>query len=106
MILIFLLIKLYIQESVQMQKHLGDTKNRQSLISDDSNYSRIPWRPLPAIPSNTLGLLTHVNHEGDDNGDVPQLTDESDQAVRTTAMSVLYASSYVNGKTYSTVNII
>ncbi|XP_034234770.1 eukaryotic translation initiation factor 2-alpha kinase [Thrips palmi] len=88
--------QLYIQESVQMQKHLGDTKSRQNLISDESNYSRIPWRPVPAIPSNALGLLTHVN-DGSDDGMVPQLTDESNQAVRTTAMSVLYASSYVNG---------
>lgn len=89
--------QLYIQESVQMQRHLGDSRSRQNLISDESTYSRIPWRPVPAIPSNTLGLLTHVNGDADNDGEVPQLTDESDQAVRTTAMSVLYASSYVNG---------
>lgn len=77
-----------------MQQHLGDSLQRQNLITDESVYSRIPWRPVPAIPDNTLGLLDHE----DGNSVVPLLTDESDQAVRTTAMSVLYASEYVNGK--------
>lgn len=76
-----------------MQQHLGDSVQRQNLITDESIYSRIPWRPVPAIPDNTLGLLDHGNEEAK----VPLLTDESDQAVRTTAMSVLYASEYVNG---------
>lgn len=75
-----------------MQQHLGDSLQRKNLISDESTYSRIPWRPVPAIPGNTLGLLGHA-----DNMEVPQITDESYQAVRTTAMSVLYASEYVNG---------
>ncbi|XP_026280296.1 eukaryotic translation initiation factor 2-alpha kinase [Frankliniella occidentalis] len=86
--------QLYIQESVQMQQHLGDTMNRQNLITDESIYTRIPWRPIPALPGNTLGLLEHDNA---DESRMPQLTDESNQAVRTTAMSVLYASEYVNG---------
>ncbi|KAJ1525913.1 hypothetical protein ONE63_009102 [Megalurothrips usitatus] len=86
--------QLYIQESVQMQQHLGDRVNRQNLITDESSYSRIPWRPIPAIPGNTLGLISH--DKGDDEV-LSQITDESDDAVRVTATSVLYASEYVNG---------
>ncbi|KAK3909732.1 Eukaryotic translation initiation factor 2-alpha kinase [Frankliniella fusca] len=86
--------QLYIQESVQMQQHLGDSVNRQNLITDESTHTRIPWRPIPALPGNTLGLLEQ--HNSDENK-TPQLTDESNQAVRTTAMSILYASEYVNG---------
>lgn len=78
-----------------MLQHLGDSFQRQNLIVDESTYSRIPWRPVPAIPGNTLGLLGHAPDTK-----VPQITDESDQAVRTTAMSVLYASEYVNGMLY------
>lgn len=86
--------QLYIQESVKMQNKLQEAVDRYQhhLITDEHQYPRIPWHPVPAT-SAVLGL------PGNDHNAVLQITDENSQA-STTAISVLYGSEYVNGNGY------
>lgn len=86
--------QLYIQESVKMQNKLQEAAGhyQHHLITDEHQYPRILWRPVPAT-SAVLGL------PGNDHNAVLQITNENSQA-STTAISVLYASEYVNGNGY------
>ncbi|XP_068083730.1 eukaryotic translation initiation factor 2-alpha kinase isoform X2 [Anabrus simplex] len=75
--------QLYIQESVTMLE-IFDRISWSSAGS--SNYLQIPWKPIPAT-STALGMVSSPESET-----ALQVVDAS-----TTAMSVLYASEYVNG---------
>ncbi|KAK9509499.1 hypothetical protein O3M35_006804 [Rhynocoris fuscipes] len=81
--------QLYIQESVRLQHKIIESSNmrlQQHLITDESSFPRIPWRPVPA------GLLGIAGSKEP----TLQITDETSQAA-TTALSVLYGTEYVNG---------
>nr|CAD7571735.1 unnamed protein product [Timema californicum] len=81
--------QLYIQESVTVQRSVGNWAS--NLLTDESsNNLRIPWHPVPAT-STALGLLDDHLLASED----PTTVDESQAS--TTAISVLYGSSYVNG---------
>nr|CAD7453639.1 unnamed protein product [Timema tahoe] len=81
--------QLYIQESVTVQRSVGNWAS--NLLTDESsNNLRIPWHPVPAT-STALGLLDDQLLTSED----PTTDDESQAS--TTAISVLYGSSYVNG---------
>nr|CAD7194504.1 unnamed protein product [Timema douglasi] len=81
--------QLYIQESVTVQRSVGNWAS--NLLTDESsNNFRIPWHPVPAT-STALGLLDDHLLASED----PTTDDESQAS--TTAISVLYGSSYVNG---------
>lgn len=92
--------QLYIQESVKMQNKLQEAVDRYQhhLITDEHQYPRIPWHPV-AVTSAVLGKARN------DHSAVLQITDENsqitdDNGATTTAISVLYASEYVNGNGY------
>ncbi|KAL0269936.1 UNVERIFIED_CONTAM: hypothetical protein PYX00_007511 [Menopon gallinae] len=80
--------QLYIQESVLMQKKREEItmKMGQNLISNENYDISIPWKPVSAS-KNIAGLIA---------GDVHENLDELSQR-QTTALSVLYASPYVDG---------
>nr|CAD7260206.1 unnamed protein product [Timema shepardi] len=81
--------QLYIQESVTVQRSVGNWAS--NLLTDESsNNLRIPWHPVPAT-STALDLLDDHLLASED----PTTVDESQAS--TTAISVLYGSSYVNG---------
>ncbi|KAI5706972.1 hypothetical protein M8J75_013009 [Diaphorina citri] len=88
---------LYIQESVAMQKKLQSSSMRyqQHLLTDETNFPRIPWHPIPATSSHLLGL-PHIKEEKD----ITALAQLKKDVTQTTALSVLYASEYVNGNGY------
>ncbi|KAI5747140.1 hypothetical protein M8J77_011482 [Diaphorina citri] len=89
--------QLYIQESVAMQKKLQSSSMRyqQHLLTDETNFPRIPWHPIPATSSHLLGL-PHIKEEKD----ITALAQLKKDVTQTTALSVLYASEYVNGNGY------
>lgn len=80
--------QLYIQESVQMQRKILEHA-QTNLIAGGTFIPRIPWRPVPA---RVLGIAGPKDP-------ILQITEEKTQA-STTALSVLYASEYVNGNGY------
>lgn len=72
-------------------------KVHQHLITDETNYPRIPWKPFPAS-SKSLALQSIESYEVDgaseedhETYDLVKIDDGS------TALSVLYATEYVNG---------
>ncbi|XP_063231774.1 eukaryotic translation initiation factor 2-alpha kinase [Bacillus rossius redtenbacheri] len=82
--------QLYIQESVMLQRRKALLESRAT-AGDPGLSLRIPWHPVP-VTSTALGLP-----DGSDSNDS---SDDHDTQLSTTAMSVLYASSYVNGNGY------
>nr|CAD7426267.1 unnamed protein product [Timema monikensis] len=81
--------QLYIQESVTVQRSVGNWAS--NLLTDESsNNLRIPWHPVPA-KSTALGLLDDHLLTSEDT------TNDDESQASTTAISVLYGSSYVNG---------
>lgn len=73
--------QLYIQESVKLQQLIPKVVKTQELLG-------IPWKPYPAS-KNALALL-----EEDQNYFDPDIGTEG----KTTALSVLYGTEYINGK--------
>uniref|UniRef100_A0A8D8ZJP0 non-specific serine/threonine protein kinase n=1 Tax=Cacopsylla melanoneura TaxID=428564 RepID=A0A8D8ZJP0_9HEMI len=87
--------QLYIQESVAMQRKIQSKVGyQQHLLTDETNFPRIPWRPIPATSSHLLGLPYVKDGEGETG-----LTQSLDVR-KTTSLSILYASEYVNGNGY------
>lgn len=81
--------QLYIQESTALI--VRQTLNAQTvLLTDESKYPSIPWKPYPARPK-VMGYLTDESQQDRETAD-------SDYAESTAiARSVLYQSNYVNG---------
>ncbi|KAL1461306.1 hypothetical protein WDU94_013213, partial [Cyamophila willieti] len=87
--------QLYIQESVAMQRKIQSKVGyKQHLLTDETKFPRIPWRPIPATNSHLLGL-PYVK-----DGDVETGLIQSLDVRKTTSLSILYASEYVNGNGY------
>jgi translation initiation factor 2-alpha kinase 3 len=91
--------QLYVQESnslqILVQKQL---RTHQNLITDETNYPRIPWKPFPA----SSNALTKQSEEYIVDGAENQSRDkETFDLVKyddsSTSLSVLYATEYVNG---------
>lgn len=80
--------QLYIQESDFMLKKREEiiSKIKQNLITFEKNYPVIPWKPIP-IKEKVLGISWESQREPENALDERQ----------TTALSVLYASPYVDG---------
>ncbi|KAF4521545.1 hypothetical protein B566_EDAN009513 [Ephemera danica] len=81
--------QLYIQESVTLQ--LGVEEAGRPLLGADERHKplRIPWKPYPAA-SKAIGWP--------ESNELPQIEgDSASSDSSTTALSVLYASEYVNG---------
>ncbi|XP_071448115.1 eukaryotic translation initiation factor 2-alpha kinase isoform X2 [Hetaerina americana] len=82
--------QLYIQESTQMQKlakHLS-----LQVIESSNNFLRIPWKPFPAS-KNALEIIQPKSS----NDQTALQPIETSPTYSTTALSVLYASEYING---------
>ncbi|CAH1715613.1 eukaryotic translation initiation factor 2-alpha kinase isoform X1 [Aphis gossypii] len=79
--------QLYIQESDKVFS-INPTSYQQSLLleEDDLDKSRIPWKPIP-VSSQIISKSSSAVQTTDD-------------VSKTTAISVLYASEYINGKGY------
>lgn len=94
--------QLYIQESVLMQRKRQEVSAKfgQHLITNEHDYPRIPWKPV-LVSRKSMGL---IDQESDDpeksneisGNDEDKSLDEVDQR-KTTALSVLYGSPYVEG---------
>lgn len=86
--------QLYIQESVLMQRKRQEVAARfgQHLITNEHDFPRIPWKPVH-VNSKNMGLIAEKSEDENDNA---LIDDDTDQR-KTTALSVLYASPYVEG---------
>ncbi|XP_046385466.1 eukaryotic translation initiation factor 2-alpha kinase-like [Ischnura elegans] len=82
--------QLYIQESAELQSLLKHQSVKA--IESTKNFLRIPWKPFPAS-KNAVEIIGPKNSK-DDTALQPI---ESSPAYSTTALSVLYASEYING---------
>ncbi|GLH14716.1 Serine/threonine-protein kinase PAK mbt [Gryllus bimaculatus] len=82
--------QLYIQESVSLQATVK--KNTYMIESASSRNLQIPWEPV-AVPRSALGSVAIPVGDSKHEDDAP-----------TTALSVLYASEYVNGNGYFLFN--
>lgn len=78
-----------------MQSFLNANKNHNALdIAEIKSVSQIPWKPFPATSSALMAIdSVRTIKGGDEDGNVDIATD-----IPTTALSVLYASEYINGK--------
>lgn len=87
-------LQLYIQESVLMQRKRQEVAARfgQHLITNEHDFPRIPWKPV-LVTSKNMGLIEEKSDDENDNA----LIDEDTDQRKTTALSVLYASPYVEG---------
>lgn len=81
--------QLYIQESSTLLARRQPVDVQTVLLTDDSKYPMIPWKPYPARPE-VAGYITDGNEEDEE---------EDTKYAESTAIarSVLYQSSYVNG---------
>lgn len=78
--------QLYIQESVRMQALVQAlSKNYIDSASHKQTSLVLPWRPYPAKVSSEWSSATTA------------LTSVNEKEISTTALSVLYASEYING---------
>lgn len=91
--------QLYVQESnslrVFVEKQL---KIHQNLITDETNYPRIPWKPFPA---SSKSLALQSDQYIVDGAEEESINNETFDLVKfddsSTSLSVLYATEYVNG---------
>jgi len=65
----------------------------QHLITNEHDFPRIPWKPV-LVNSKNMGLIEEKSD--DDESDNALIDNDTDQR-KTTALSVLYASPYVEG---------
>jgi eukaryotic translation initiation factor 2-alpha kinase 3 len=81
--------QIYIQESFALQRG-----QRQPLFPDTPQRLRIPWKPFPATINNKWSLMERPQS---DMATIEKAPDGSEESTRVTALSVLYASEYING---------
>uniref|UniRef100_A0A0A9XT10 PRKR-like endoplasmic reticulum kinase n=1 Tax=Lygus hesperus TaxID=30085 RepID=A0A0A9XT10_LYGHE len=85
--------QLYIQESVRLRNKVLESVDRlRHHLITDGHLPSIPWRPIPA-KTHILGIEGSAEP-------ILRITsgEESTELHKTTALSVLYASEYVNGQ--------
>ena len=90
--------QLYIQESEEMKNSVQHHVDiQQNLISDESNYPKIPFKPYPA--SSTAIKLIEADYlfEDIESGEKKYTFEVTHVDVASTKLSVLNSSPYVNG---------
>lgn len=85
-----------------MRNFLNSNKKNNAIdITEIKSVSQIPWKPFPASSS---ALMVIDSEKSMTQGDKSDLTDIATD-IPTTALSVLYASEYINGE-YKSFNLL